>query len=123
VNRPELVAKYGYDTKFAMHALRLGLEGIELMMHRRLTLPVAEPDLTILRAVRSGDINFGDALSLIEDAETRLCRLVDACTWTADLEEIDRFLVRAHIAHWQAGPDAKALLVHSMGLAPASGQL
>ena len=26
VNRPELVAKYGYDTKFAMHALRLGFE-------------------------------------------------------------------------------------------------
>jgi predicted nucleotidyltransferase len=52
VNRPELVAKYGYDTKFAMHALRLGYEGIELMTQRRLTLPVAEPNLTTLRAVR-----------------------------------------------------------------------
>jgi hypothetical protein len=26
-NRPELVAVHGYDTKYAMHALRLGLQG------------------------------------------------------------------------------------------------
>ena len=26
-NRPELVAEHGYDTKFAMHALRLGVQG------------------------------------------------------------------------------------------------
>jgi uncharacterized protein len=30
-NRPELVAVHGYDTKYAMHALRLGLQGIELL--------------------------------------------------------------------------------------------
>ena len=55
VNRPELVAKYGYDTKFAMHALRLGYEGIEMMTHGRLTLPVAEPNLSDIasRAVRA----------------------------------------------------------------------
>ncbi|MDE2103551.1 MAG: nucleotidyltransferase domain-containing protein, partial [Patescibacteria group bacterium] len=34
VARPELVEKYGYDTKFAMHALRLGFEGIEMLTHR-----------------------------------------------------------------------------------------
>jgi hypothetical protein len=27
VNRPELVEKYGYDTKYAMHIVRLGLQG------------------------------------------------------------------------------------------------
>ena len=30
-NRPELVAVHGYDTKYAMHALRLGLQGVELL--------------------------------------------------------------------------------------------
>src|SRR5215469_14764729 len=29
-SRPELVAAHGYDTKHAMHALRLGLQGAEL---------------------------------------------------------------------------------------------
>jgi hypothetical protein len=30
-NRPELVAEHGYDTKYAMHALRLGVQGVELL--------------------------------------------------------------------------------------------
>jgi uncharacterized protein len=102
VRRPELVEKYGYDTKFAMHALRLGLQGIEVMTHRRLTLPVAEPDLTTLRAVRSGQIDLEDALQLIEDAEKRLGELVEACTWTADIDGINRFMVKAHLEYWRS---------------------
>jgi predicted nucleotidyltransferase len=102
VNRPELVARYGYDTKFAMHALRLGFEGIELMTHRRLTLPVAEPNLTTLRAVRSGRIELAVALRLIEDAEERLRTLVEACSRAADIDSINRFMVRAHVEHWQS---------------------
>lgn len=43
-NRPELVALHGYDTKFAMHSLRLGLQGIELLTTGRITLPVPDPD-------------------------------------------------------------------------------
>jgi len=42
-NRPELIAAHGYDTKYAMHALRLGLQGIELLSTGRITLPVPEP--------------------------------------------------------------------------------
>jgi uncharacterized protein len=102
VGRPELVEKYGYDTKFAMHALRLGLQGIEVMTHRRLTLPVAEPDLTTLRAVRSGQTSLADALQMIEDAEKRLGQLVDACTWAADFDAINRFMVKAHLEYWQS---------------------
>src|SRR5258708_39562416 len=102
VNRPELVAKYGYDTKFAMHALRLGVEGIDLMTHRRLTLPVAEPNLTTLRAVRCGRIDFAESLRLIENAEEQLHALVEACIWVADIEGINGFMVRAHIEHWQS---------------------
>jgi hypothetical protein len=101
VARPELVARYGYDTKYAMHALRLGYEGIELMSERRLTLPVPEPQLSTLRAVRAGELDRAEALSLIEDAERRLLDLVERCTWEADREAIDRFLVEAHLADWR----------------------
>ncbi len=47
-NRPELVATHGYDTKYAMHAVRLGLQGIELLTTGRITLPVPEPHRTYL---------------------------------------------------------------------------
>jgi predicted nucleotidyltransferase len=111
VRRPELVEKYGYDTKFAMHALRLGLQGTELMTHRRLTLPVPEPDLTTLRAVRSGQIGLEDALQLIEDAEKRLGDLVQACTWAADIDAINRFMVKAHVEYWQLRGQRSGLAV------------
>jgi hypothetical protein len=37
-NRPELVAQHGYDTKYAMHALRLGLQGVELLTTGRIAV-------------------------------------------------------------------------------------
>lgn len=100
VNRPELVAKYGYDTKFAMHALRLGLQGIELLTDGSLTMPVPEPNLSTLRAVRGGKISYDDALTLILDAETRLKTLIDACAWRSDRKRINEFMVSAHSKHW-----------------------
>lgn len=105
VKRPELIAKYGYDTKFAMHALRLGYEGIEMLTHGRLTLPVSEPNLTTLRGVRSGQIDEAGALALIEDAETRLRVLVDKCERQTDLGAINKFMVDAHAAHWRDLPN------------------
>lgn len=101
VNRPELVEKYGYDTKFAMHALRLGFEGIQLLTERRLSLPVEEPNLTTLRAVRSGQVKFAEALQLIEDAEIKLRGLLDNFNVEADRDAINRFMVEAHQEHWQ----------------------
>ena len=39
VTRPELVAKHGFDTKSAMHALRFGFEGIESLTERQPDAP------------------------------------------------------------------------------------
>jgi hypothetical protein len=85
-----------------MHALRLGYEGIEMMTHGRITLPVAEPNLSTLRAVRCGQINEAGALALIEDAEARLRALVEGCKRETDIAAIDKFMVRAHASHWGA---------------------
>jgi hypothetical protein len=46
----ELSGDHGYDTKYAMHALRIGYQGIELLETGRITLPVGEPE----RCARSG---------------------------------------------------------------------
>lgn len=100
VNRPELVEKYGYDTKFAMHALRLGYEGIQLLTERHLTLPIKEPELTTLRAIRTGQIKFAETMELINDAELQLRELVDNFKDEANRTAIDKFMVDAHLAHW-----------------------
>src|SRR3954447_22501127 len=40
----ELSRLHGYDTKYAMHALRIGYQGIELLTSGRISLPVPEPE-------------------------------------------------------------------------------
>jgi uncharacterized protein len=100
VSRPELVARYGYDTKFAMHALRLGYQGIEYVRHRQITIPVPEPERSVLRGVRQGLISYDEAVALIDKAEAELRALAGACNASANYAAIDRFLVAAHTRHW-----------------------
>src|SRR5262249_25970026 len=54
--RPEYIGQYGYDTKAAMHGLRLLYECKELMQTGRITLP--RPEKEILIEVRSGAWTF-----------------------------------------------------------------
>lgn len=100
VSRPDLVAKHGYDTKFAMHALRLGLQGIELLTEHHLSIPCASPNRELLVAVRKGAVAFDEVMRLIDEAETHLRSLVNNCEATVDLEKVDDFLVQAHMSHW-----------------------
>ena len=68
-NRPELVAVHGYDTKYAMHALRLGVQGTELLTTGRITLPIPEPHRAYLRSIRRGECPLPEVLDAISDAE------------------------------------------------------
>ena len=53
--RPEIIGKFGYDTKAAMHTLRLLYEGIELMKDHWVTLPRPSKERRLLLAVRRGE--------------------------------------------------------------------
>jgi predicted nucleotidyltransferase len=54
VSRPELVAKYGYDTKYAYHVVRLGLEAIELLSTGQLEIPYQGTTKKMLMDIREG---------------------------------------------------------------------
>lgn len=100
VNRPELISKYGYDSKFAMHALRLGYQGLELLKTRNLTFPVKEPNLSVLRAVRTGQYTYDHVLNLIQLAEIDLTIAVDSCDYQADTALISQVMVEIHRNVW-----------------------
>ena len=101
-SRPELVAVHGYDTKFAMHALRLGLQGIELLTTGRITLPVPEQDRAYLRSIRRGDPPLAEVLNAITGAETRLTELRDSPAIPAqpDRAWVDDWLHRSYLNFW-----------------------
>lgn len=103
-NRPELVAEHGYDTKFAMHALRLGVQGVELLTTGRITLPVPEPDRTYLRSVRRGEVPLAEVVAAVDDAEARLDDLRGSSTLPEqpDRRWVDEWLHRSHVAYWES---------------------
>ena len=102
-NRPELVTAHGYDTKFAMHALRLGVQGVELLTTGRITLPVPEPERSYLRSIRRGEVPVADVLDAIDDAESRLLatRRSAAVPSQPDRTWVDGWLHRSYLAYWQ----------------------
>jgi len=101
-NRPELVAEHGYDTKYAMHALRLGLQGVELLTTGRISLPVPEPDLSYLRSVRRGEVPLTEVLASIADAEQRLTELATGSDVPPqpDRAWVDGWLHRSYESFW-----------------------
>src|SRR5256885_13340760 len=72
VNRPELVDAHGVDTKYAMDALRLGYQGVELLLTGLVTLPMPEPERSHVMAVRRGERSFDEVVEEIGEVEPRL---------------------------------------------------
>lgn len=103
VTRPELVEQYGYDTKFAGHMIRLGIQGIELLSAGRLTLPMLPEDAQVVRDVRTGKFTIRQVLEDAEELERRLGELIK----TSDLREYpdrgaaDAWLVSAYQRAWR----------------------
>lgn len=77
VNRPELEERFGYDTKYAMHVLRLGYQGVELLSTGRLTIPLPEPARSFVYATRLGQVPLQDALTRAGELERELKDLLD----------------------------------------------
>lgn len=101
VNRPDLVEKYGYDTKFAMHVIRLLVECEELMKTGQITLPSLEKNLLI--EIRTG---LRTQEWVIEEANRRFVLCKEAEQNSKLRPEIDRNFVSQVIAeayrkHWE----------------------
>lgn len=117
VNRPELVAQHGYDTKFAMHALRLGIQGVEYLKYGEITLPCKAYVRDELMSIREGKTNKDEALRLILDTESDLKKAIDDTDLPdePDTFAINQFLCDAHMIHWngmgQEEPKSRILRV------------
>ncbi|HET7490075.1 MAG TPA: nucleotidyltransferase domain-containing protein [Acidimicrobiales bacterium] len=100
--REELVAAHGYDTKYAMHAARLGFQGIELVTTRRLRLPVEGEPAEWLRAVRRGDVPFEEWQKRCRSLDRRLEELASDESLPAgpDRSSIDAWAVATHLGWW-----------------------
>jgi hypothetical protein len=103
--RPELVEQYGWDTKFGMHMVRLGLQGRELATTGRITLPMPPDDLALCRAIRTGEYSAEAALELAFglDAELEQLEQDSSLPLTSDTRTIEAWLHRAYLETWAEG--------------------
>jgi uncharacterized protein len=106
-NRPELVAIHGFDTKYAAHAVRLGIQGVELLTTGRMNLPMLDEHRDYLRAVRRGEVPLDDVLRRIARYVGDLTSLRDSSSVPdqPDREWVDRWLHRAHLEYWASALD------------------
>ena len=77
VGRAELIDQFGFDTKYAYHAIRLGLQGYEFLTTGRITLPIAEPERSRLAELRTGGYTEAQAQEWAAEVEARLKVVVE----------------------------------------------
>lgn len=78
VKRPELEEEFGFDTKYAGHILRLGFQGVEYLRSGRITVPMPEHERADVLAVRRGEMDLNEALTLSGELEEAMKHLLDA---------------------------------------------
>ncbi len=103
-NRPELIAQYGYDTKYAGHMIRLGVQGVELLETGRITLPMPVPWRSLIVDVRQGKHSRDEVLGIAAGLEARLEQLIPTCDLPEepDMDRVNRWLVNAYRSAWTA---------------------
>lgn len=100
--RPELVEKYGYDTKYAAHIIRLGYQGLELLSTGHLSLPMPEEQRQDVLSVRTGKWSLEKTLSRAGELERDLRDGLDTGPLPAHADEdaINDFLQEAYCRAW-----------------------
>jgi hypothetical protein len=101
VNRPFLEEKHGYDTKYAMHLIRLFGEAKEFMECGRITLP--RPNSDELIAIRHGKYKLHQIEELAKQLEQEALAAQDHSPLPekANRKEISGRVARAYLTHWE----------------------
>jgi len=102
--RADIREQYGFDTKFAGHMVRLGVQGVELLKTGSITLPIPEPDLTWIRDLRVGKYTKQEALGRAEALEAEIFDLMKSGAGPLpekpDYQKIDAWVIDTLKKYW-----------------------
>lgn len=100
--RLDLIERHGYDTKAAMHTIRLLHEGIELMRTGFITLPRPEKELLItIRTGQFGSLSEVDRLAADLFKELDETRQNSALPEEPNRREVSRIVSSACLEFWR----------------------
>jgi hypothetical protein len=105
--RDREVGPTGYDTKFAMHALRIGYQGVEFLTDGTMRLPVAEPLRSHLMDVRAGKLALQEVLDELDEVAEQLNQVRQSADLpeSPDYARVNRFLAEAYQRAWSGELD------------------
>lgn len=91
--RSELIDKYGYDTKQAMHTVRLLQCAMEILETG--DYHTYRPNHEELVAIRNGKYTFDEIITIIEDLDKQVQELFERSTLRAkpDYDKINKWLI------------------------------
>lgn len=101
VHRAESEEKYGYDTKYAMHVIRLYGEAKELMETGFITLP--RPDAAMLIDIRLGKYTLSQIREMGRDLESEALAASNKSPLPAgiDREKVSEIVANVYQASWR----------------------
>jgi len=99
-NRSELVLKYGYDTKFASHLIRLLTEGIQMLRDGELIFPI--PHVGEVLDIKSGKWSIDEVIKYADDLEAQLDDVLEKSNLPAtphhkEIEKLTIKLMKSHL--------------------------
>jgi hypothetical protein len=103
--KTEASERAGYDTKYAMHVVRLGMFCHDLLTYGRLTLPVTEDRREYLLSIRNGEIAFHEVFAhiLLLDKTIEDIASNSKLRRDPDRERIVSLSVRTHLRFYGDG--------------------
>lgn len=109
VTRPELIEKYGFDTKYAGHIIRLGLQGIEILTTGKILLPMKEEERQLVVDVRTGKFTLSEVSKMIFDLEEKLVKAYNDSKLPdhPNREKVEAFMIKTYLKHWNETENPK----------------
>lgn len=102
--RVELEEKYGFDTKYAMHVVRLGMQGVELLETEKMVLPLYYTEKQHLLDIRLGKFSFKEVLEEIEYLEARLDQAMETSRLPEhpQTEYVEEWMINTYLKFWSS---------------------
>lgn len=91
----------GYDPKFGYHSIRLLMEGEELLSTGNLTMPIPEPNHSILMNIKNGNVSYEDLIKLYDSFEEKVKSIDSVLNDIPDFNFINDWLVNKILEHFK----------------------
>lgn len=103
VNRPELEAVYGYDTKYAAHVIRLGYQAKELLYEGKLTFPFDIDRADVINDIKQGRRKIEWVLDYAARLENDIKSLLNSSILrqAPDYDAVEKWMLETYLKIWE----------------------